>query len=86
MFLLIDSYLLYSFNHLFSNRRRDSCEDTEYEQSSFSSKVSTILLRFRNTKWELSFLREQDLMLKYSTFMCFIVFLGIAVSQAFNNP
>lgn len=76
----------FSFNHLFSSRRRDSCEDAEYERSSFNSKVSTILLRFRNKKWEMSFLREQDLMLKYSTFMCFIVFIGIIVVQALNNP
>lgn len=75
-----------SFNHLFSSRRRDSNEDTEYDRSSFSSKVSTILLRFRNKKWEMSFLREHDLMLKYSTFMCFIVFIGIIVAQALNNP
>lgn len=77
---------VFSFNHLFSSRRRDSCEDAEYERSSFSSKVSTILLRFRNKKWEMSFLHEQDLMLKYSTFMCFIVFIGIIVAQALNNP
>ncbi|XP_055322091.1 adenylyl cyclase X E-like isoform X2 [Sitodiplosis mosellana] len=76
----------FHFNHLFSSRRRDSCEDAEYERSSFSSKVSTILLRFRNKKWEMSFLHEQDLMLKYSTFMCFIVFIGIIVAQALNNP
>lgn len=76
-----------SFNNLFSSRRRDSdCDDAEYERSYFSSKVSTILLRFRNKKWEMSFLREQDLMLKYSTFMCFVVFIGIIVAQALNNP
>lgn len=78
--------LFTSFNHLFSSRRRDSNEDSEYDRSSFSSKVSTILLRFRNKKWEMSFLREQDLMLKYSTFMCFIVFIGIIVAQTLNNP
>lgn len=80
----------FSFNNIISSRRRDSNDDNgddaEYERSSFSSKISPILLRFRNRKWEISFLHEQDLMLKYSTFMCFVTFLGIIVSQALNNP
>lgn len=79
----------FSFNNIISSRRRDSNDgddDAEDERSSFSSKISPILLRFRNRKWEFSFLHEQDLMLKYSTFMCFVTFIGIIVSQALNNP
>lgn len=29
---------------------------------------------------------EPDLMLKYSTFMCFIVFIGIVTIQSLNSP
>lgn len=31
-------------------------------------------------------MKEPDLMLKYSTFMCLIVIIGIIVIQGLNNP
>lgn len=78
--------LFCSFNHIFSNRRRDTDDHIESDRSSFSSNVSTVLLRFKDRKWEWSYMREPDLMLKYSTFMCLAVLIGIVAIQAFNNP
>lgn len=77
---------VFSFSNLFASRRRESDEEHDYERPSFGSNVSTILLLFRDHKWELSFMKEPDLMLKYSTFMCFFVFIGIVIVQALNNP
>lgn len=76
-----------SFNHLFSSHREYNGDDPEdYERSNFGSNVSSVLLRFRDREWELSFMKEPDFMLKYSVLMCFIVFIGIFVVQTLNSP
>lgn len=92
--MILNSFQFYpnSFSHLFSNRRHEHNEDEEnndaedYERSDFGSNVSTILLRFRNKEWELSYMKEPDFMLKYSVLMCFLVFIGIIVIQSLNSP
>lgn len=86
----------FSFSHIFGQHRsmRQRLTSTNSEnirpsynkRKSFSSNVSTIFMRFRDLRWEWSFMKEPDLMLKYSTLMGFIVFLGILVIQATNSP
>lgn len=71
---------------MFSGRRRYTDDNLENERASFSSNVSTVLLRFKDSKWEWSYMREPDLMLKYSTFMCLAVLIGIIGIQTLNNP
>lgn len=72
----------FSFHNLFSSRRYSD----NAERPSFSSHVSTVLLRFKDKRWECSYMKEPDLMLKYSTFMCLAVLIGIIGIQALNNP
>lgn len=80
-------FLSISFNHIFSNStfgkgRKDS---NQLERASFNSNVSTILLYFKEKKWEWSFMREPDLMLKYSTLLGLFVFLIILIIHTINN-
>lgn len=85
-----------SFSHIFAQRRSSRTPLTKNDDSSgrpsyskrksFSSNVSTIFMRFRVLRWEWSFMKEPDLMLKYSTLMGFLVFIGILVIQATNSP
>lgn len=60
--------------------------DENPERQSFSSNVSTFFLRFKDKTWEFSFMREPDLMLKYSTFLGLVVFLGIFIIQIIDGP
>lgn len=72
---------------MFSGRRAYNDEQQpESDRASFSSNVSTVLLLFKDSKWEWSYMREPDFMLKYSTFMCLAVLIGIIGIQALNNP
>lgn len=79
-------FYFHSFNHLFSSRRTEDDDPEDNERSNFGSNVSTILLRFRDKEWELTFMKEPDFMLKYSVLLCFIVFIGIFIVQSLNSP
>lgn len=59
-------------------------EDFGY-QAKKSNKVSRLLLRFANPKWEWSFLNQTDILLKYSVVMSSIVLLTIFTVQALNE-
>lgn len=77
---------LSSFNHIFSNSTFGGRKDSnQLERASFNSNVSTILLYFKEKKWEWSYMREPDLMLKYSTLLGLFVFLIILTIQTMNN-
>ncbi|KFB36670.1 AGAP007631-PA-like protein [Anopheles sinensis] len=47
--------------------------------------MSPFFMCFENKRWELSYLREPDLMLKYSVLMSFIVFVCILLIQILND-
>lgn len=85
LLFLLHFSLAVSFHNLFSSRRFID-DHEEGERPSFSSNVSTVLLRFKDKRWECSYMKEPDLMLKYSTFMCLAVLIGIIGIQALNNP
>lgn len=84
--------MLFSFNHIFStssSRRRLTSDQPNVlatDRSSFSSNVSNVFLQFKDSTWEWPFMREPDLMLKYSTSMSVIVFITILLMQILNNP
>lgn len=59
-------------------------EDYSY-QSKQLNKISPILLRFGNPKWELSFLNQSDLLLKYSVLMSCTVLVAIFAIQVLNQ-
>lgn len=78
-----------SFNQIFSKakfRRRNTDESIAMERHSFSANVSTFLMRFQTSGWEWFFMKEPDFMLKYSTFIGLIVFVGILGIQTLNSP
>lgn len=47
--------------------------------------VSTMFLCFNDRSWEWSYMREPDLMLKYSTLMGFVMFVTILSMQTLNG-
>uniref|UniRef100_A0A1S4GVP2 adenylate cyclase n=1 Tax=Anopheles gambiae TaxID=7165 RepID=A0A1S4GVP2_ANOGA len=47
--------------------------------------MSPFFMCFENKRWELSYLQEPDLMLKYSVLMSFIVFVCILLIQILND-
>ncbi|XP_037906925.1 adenylyl cyclase X E isoform X2 [Hermetia illucens] len=56
----------------------------ELEEQNFRSNVSTLFLFFKNWQWELLFLVEPDVMLKYSSLIGLATFLGIFAMQSIN--
>lgn len=82
----IDNHVrIFSFNHIFSNTGGGRKDSSQLERTSFNSNVSTVLLYFKERKWECSYMREPDLMLKYSTLLGLFVFLIILIIQTMNN-
>ncbi|XP_035911813.1 adenylate cyclase type 2 [Anopheles stephensi] len=60
--------------------RRSSEEDTNRLDN-----MSPFFMCFENKRWELTYLQEPDLMLKYSVLMSFIVFVCILLIQILNE-
>lgn len=60
--------------------------EDEMEERNFRNNVSTFLLMFKDYRWEMLFLREPDVLLKYSIIIAFIVFVGILMVQGINRP
>ncbi|XP_052873857.1 adenylyl cyclase X E [Anopheles cruzii] len=62
------------------SQRRHEEEDTNRLDN-----MSPCFMCFENSRWELSYLREPDLMLKYSVLMSFIVYVCILLIQILNE-
>lgn len=65
---------------------RTRLTEDEMEERNFRNNVSTILLMFKDYRWEYLYLREPDVLLKYSIIIAFIVFVGILFIQGINRP
>lgn len=59
-------------------------EDCTYRTKKLN-KISKVLLRFGNPKWEWPFLNQLDLLLKYSVVMSLSVLLTIFAVQVLNQ-
>jgi hypothetical protein len=62
---------------------------SEFEDYTYAAKrmdkISKVLLKFGDPRWECPFLNQADLLLKYSVFMSFIVLVTIFAIQVLNN-
>lgn len=59
-------------------------EDYSYMAKKMN-KISRVLLRFGDPKWEWSFLNQSDVLLKYSVFMSCVVLVTIFAIQVLNK-
>ncbi|XP_058457172.1 adenylyl cyclase X E isoform X2 [Malaya genurostris] len=82
----------FQFNKIFSTARIHSHHTTVTQFSNAYSNsdhrldnISPFFMCFENKRWEWSYTKEPDLMLKYSVLMSFVVFLCIFSIQIFNN-
>uniref|UniRef100_A0A182JM26 adenylate cyclase n=1 Tax=Anopheles atroparvus TaxID=41427 RepID=A0A182JM26_ANOAO len=86
----------FQFNKLFSSYKsyiqEPSNEPTRLPEprnnevdSNRLDNMSPFFMCFENKRWELSYLQEPDLMLKYSVLMSFIVFVCILLIQILNE-
>lgn len=73
------------FDTFFKSKSKDLQMESDIEKPRFTA-VSPIFLNFRSFKMEWKFLREPDLMLKYSVLMSFIIYLSVISIQIINNP
>ena len=62
---------------------------SEFEDFTYAAKklnkISKVLLKFGDSKWEIPFLNQADLLLKYSVLMSCIVLVTILAIQLMNN-
>lgn len=83
--LRINEGSLSSFNKIFSGKNTRRITEADPERKSMKN-LSLIFLCFKDRKFELSFLKEPDCMLKYSVLMGMVVFLMIIGIQVISNP
>lgn len=89
---------IYRFNKIFSTRRDTLQQQTSstpyYSNGSTNNEnindsrldnLSTFFMCFENKRWEWLFMKEPDLMLKYSVLMSFIVFVCIFLIQVLDK-
>lgn len=76
---------LFSFNKIFAGKNKRRITEDDPEKKNMKN-LSLFFLCFKDRKFELSFLKEPDCMLKYSCLMGLIVFLMIIGIQVISNP
>lgn len=74
-----------SFNKIFSGKNTQSITEVDPERKSMKN-LSLLFLCFKDKKFEISFLKEPDCMLKYSVLMGLVVYLMIIGIQVISNP
>ncbi|XP_055538155.1 adenylyl cyclase X E [Wyeomyia smithii] len=84
----------FQFNKIFSTSRSLTHHTTLNTTSNFNrysngdsrlDNISPFFMCFGEKRWEWPYMKEPDLMLKYSVLMSFIVFLCIFIIQVLNN-
>ncbi|XP_055593948.1 adenylyl cyclase X E [Uranotaenia lowii] len=62
-----------------------SSKNDDLEEDHRFDNISAFFMCFKDMRWELPFMQQPDLMLKYSVLMSFIVFICIILIQALNS-
>lgn len=83
-FLLIP-VSFHSFNKIFAGKNTRRITERSPDRKSMKN-LSPIFLCFKDKRFEYSFLKEPDCMLKYSVLMGLVVFLMIVGIQVISNP
>ncbi|XP_030372395.1 adenylyl cyclase X E isoform X2 [Scaptodrosophila lebanonensis] len=66
-------------------RRNTHLTQDELEEQNFRRNITSFCLFFRHRDWELHFMKEPDVMLKYSIALCWLVYCGLLAIQLLSK-